>query len=237
MPMEQILRIEPEQELKFKGPFNVPTTSVLKLKNPSDRRVCFKIKTTAPKRYCVRPNAGILEPGNHLSIAVVFQPCELEPTANKHKFMVQALYVPDGEVNMDALWKDVDQTNLMDTKLRCTFEMPADATSQNDLNAVQEEKVARSKLEDVSAKPSKQSDENARSGDAGRPQESQLKAENARLKEEVERLRRQLKSRMESGEPMLGMATAASPPAQTMLFIVLAIIIALASLVIGKFIL
>jgi len=236
--MEQILRIEPEQELKFKGPFNVPTTSVLKLKNPSDRRVCFKIKTTAPKRYCVRPNAGILEPGDHLSIAVVFQPCELEPTANKHKFMVQALYVPDGEVNMVALWKDVDQTNLMDTKLRCTFEMPADATSQNDLNAVQEEKVARSKLEDVSAKPSKQSDENARSGDAGRPQESQLKAENAHLKEEMERLRRHLLSRDNaSGEPMLGMATAASPPAQTMLFIVLAIIIALASLVIGKFIL
>jgi len=35
--------------------------------------------------------------------AVVFQPCELEPTASKHKFMVQSLYVPDGEVNMDAL--------------------------------------------------------------------------------------------------------------------------------------
>ena len=32
---------------------------------------------------------------------VVFQPCELEPTANKHKFMVQALYIPDGEINLE----------------------------------------------------------------------------------------------------------------------------------------
>lgn len=53
----------------FAGPFTVPTTSLLKLANPSDKRVCFKIKTTAPKRYCVRPNAGILEPGNSISIA------------------------------------------------------------------------------------------------------------------------------------------------------------------------
>lgn len=55
--------------LNYLGPFTVPTTSLLKLANPSDKRVCFKIKTTAPKRYCVRPNAGILEPGNSISIA------------------------------------------------------------------------------------------------------------------------------------------------------------------------
>jgi hypothetical protein len=171
-----------------------------------------------------------------LSIAVVFQPSESEPSANKHKFMVQALYVPDGEVNMDTLWKDVDQTNLMDTKLRCTFEMPADAASQNDMNAVHEEKVARSKHDDVSSKPSKvsASDDSPRGGDSGRSGESQLKAENARLKEEVERLRRSIKSRMDSGD---WNATTASPPAQTMLFIVIAILIALASLVVGKFLL
>lgn len=38
-----------------------------------------------------------------LMFLVVFQPCELEPTANKHKFMVQALYIPDGDVNLDEI--------------------------------------------------------------------------------------------------------------------------------------
>lgn len=38
------------------------------LKNPTDKPILFKIKTTAPKRYCVRPNSGILEPNNYLEV-------------------------------------------------------------------------------------------------------------------------------------------------------------------------
>jgi hypothetical protein len=32
------------------------------LQNPTERKVCFKIKTTAPKRYCVKPNSGVIDP-------------------------------------------------------------------------------------------------------------------------------------------------------------------------------
>lgn len=38
------------------------------LKNPTDKPILFKIKTTAPKRYCVRPNSGLLEPNNFLEV-------------------------------------------------------------------------------------------------------------------------------------------------------------------------
>ncbi|ODN03894.1 Vesicle-associated membrane protein-associated protein A [Orchesella cincta] len=260
---EQVLKIEPEHELKFKGPFTVPTTSLLKLANPSEKRVCFKIKTTAPKRYCVRPNAGILEPGQSISIAVVFQPCELDSAANKHKFMVQSLYAPDGEVNMDAMWKDVDGTKLMDTKLRCAFEMPMDAASQNDLNAVQEEKISRSKADEVTATSKSHkgdggvdpnatafhfavssphasygSDDSRGTGDAsGKVQQEalQLKNENTQLRDELERLRKQMKQR-EAGGSIMQMGTSASPPAVPMLYIVLALVAALVGLILGKFI-
>ena len=50
--------------VSFIGPFKDVVTAELKLINPSDQRVCFKVKTTAPKRYCVRPNSGIIEPGD-----------------------------------------------------------------------------------------------------------------------------------------------------------------------------
>lgn len=56
----------------FAGPFTDVVTTELKLSNPSEKRVCFKVKTTAPKRYCVRPNSGIIEPGGKVSVA-----CEL----------------------------------------------------------------------------------------------------------------------------------------------------------------
>lgn len=53
----------------FAGPFNVPVTSYMKLTNPSDKKVMFKIKTTAPKKYCVRPNSGTLDSNASVEIA------------------------------------------------------------------------------------------------------------------------------------------------------------------------
>ena len=42
------------------------------LTNPSDRKVCFKIKTTAPKRYCVKPNSGVIDPKQTVQIAGLY---------------------------------------------------------------------------------------------------------------------------------------------------------------------
>lgn len=40
--------------------------------------------------------------------------------------MVQSMVVPDGEINVEQLWKDVSPEQLMDAKLRCTFETPVE---------------------------------------------------------------------------------------------------------------
>ena len=50
------------------GPFTDTVAASLKLDNPTDRRLCFKVKTTAPKRYCVRPNSGILDVGGSCTV-------------------------------------------------------------------------------------------------------------------------------------------------------------------------
>lgn len=44
-------------------------SSTIKLHNPTDNNVCFKVKTTAPKKYCVRPNSGVVEPQSTVSVA------------------------------------------------------------------------------------------------------------------------------------------------------------------------
>ena len=51
------------------GPFTEVITTELELSNPSQKRVVFKVKTTAPKRYCVRPNSGLIEPGSRISVS------------------------------------------------------------------------------------------------------------------------------------------------------------------------
>ncbi|EOB07447.1 Vesicle-associated membrane protein-associated protein A, partial [Anas platyrhynchos] len=109
----------------FPGPFTDVVTTNLKLRNPSDRKVCFKVKTTAPRRYCVRPNSGIIDPGSSVIVSVMLQPFDYDPNEkSKHKFMVQTIYAPSNISDMEAVWKEAKPDELMDSKLRCVFEMP-----------------------------------------------------------------------------------------------------------------
>ncbi|KAM3838706.1 vesicle-associated membrane protein-associated protein A isoform 1-T1 [Vipera latastei] len=122
---EQILVLDPPTDLKFKGPFTDVVTTNLKLRNPSDRKICFKVKTTAPRRYCVRPNSGIIDPGTAVTVSVMLQPFDYDPNEkSKHKFMVQTIFAPTNITDMEAVWKDAKSEELMDSKLRCVFEMP-----------------------------------------------------------------------------------------------------------------
>ncbi|NP_001267164.1 vesicle-associated membrane protein-associated protein A [Pan troglodytes] len=122
---EQILVLDPPTDLKFKGPFTDVVTTNLKLRNPSDRKVCFKVKTTAPRRYCVRPNSGIIDPGSTVTVSVMLQPFDYDPNEkSKHKFMVQTIFAPPNTSDMEAVWKEAKPDELMDSKLRCVSEMP-----------------------------------------------------------------------------------------------------------------
>ncbi|XP_066187025.1 vesicle-associated membrane protein-associated protein B/C isoform X2 [Sylvia atricapilla] len=124
---EQVLSLEPQHELKFKGPFTDVVTTNLKLGNPTDRNVCFKVKTTAPRRYCVRPNSGIIDAGTSINVSVMLQPFDYDPNEkSKHKFMVQSMFAPNDTSDMEAVWKEAKPEELMDSKLRCVFELPAE---------------------------------------------------------------------------------------------------------------
>jgi hypothetical protein len=126
---KQILKLEPDSELIFRGPFTSVITSHLKLTNPSDRNVCFKVKTTAPRRYCVRPNSGVIKAKESADIAVMLQPFTYDPEEkNKHKFMVQSLIAPEDDdlKNLDGLFKEAAAKDLMDSKLKCIFDMPGE---------------------------------------------------------------------------------------------------------------
>lgn len=51
------------------GPFNKVVTTELRLTNPTDRRVCYKVKTNAPQQYFVRPTSGLVEPGQNAVVS------------------------------------------------------------------------------------------------------------------------------------------------------------------------
>lgn len=56
----------------------------------STSHLAFKVKTTAPKLYCVRPNCGSIAPGSSTSVAITFQGGDSEPIVGakcKDKFL------------------------------------------------------------------------------------------------------------------------------------------------------
>jgi len=50
------------------GTFEEPVSVDLKLINPSKKRLSFKIKTTAPRAYTVRPNSGVVSPNDKTTV-------------------------------------------------------------------------------------------------------------------------------------------------------------------------
>ncbi|KAK5974529.1 hypothetical protein GCK32_003309, partial [Trichostrongylus colubriformis] len=121
----QVLELKPAKELVFRGPFTDIVNAQLQLKNPTERHVCFKVKTTAPKQYCVRPNSGILLPYTSRNITVMLQPMDGVPTdVGRHKFMVQTCYCPSADVDLDNIWKTVPPNELMYSKLMVVFQQP-----------------------------------------------------------------------------------------------------------------
>ncbi|KAM9323235.1 vesicle-associated membrane protein-associated protein A-like isoform 2-T2 [Pholidichthys leucotaenia] len=150
--LEQVLILDPPSDLRFKGPFTDVVTTNLKLKNPSDHRVCFKVKTTAPRRYCVRPNSGVIDPGASVNISVMLQPFDYDPNEkSKHKFMVQTIFAPSNVSDMDSLWRDAKPDELMDSKLRCVFELPSENDKVNDVEVTRAAPVMNSVKSDSTA--------------------------------------------------------------------------------------
>jgi len=126
---DQILQMVPAEKIEFSPPFNTVSESSLRLKNPSEKNVAFKIKTTAPQRYCVRPNASTVPPNGEAIIKVMLQP---GGTDERHKFMVQSIYVPDDYNQIEekdekknfvnSLWADSANNPVMSSKLICVFQ-------------------------------------------------------------------------------------------------------------------
>ncbi|XP_077371265.1 vesicle-associated membrane protein-associated protein B-like isoform X1 [Festucalex cinctus] len=187
---KQVLVLEPQHELKFRGPFTDVVTATLKLTNPTDTDVCFKVKTTAPRRYCVRPNSGIIDAGTSINVSVMLQPFDYDPNEkSKHKFMVLSMLVPYGMTDMESVWQDAKPEELMDSKLRCAFEMPLENDKAHEHASYYS--VQSSSIKTEHATPPKSSSASLDNGEVKKIMEEykRLQADTQRLREENKQIR------------------------------------------------
>ncbi|XWS32359.1 hypothetical protein CRYUN_Cryun23aG0152700 [Craigia yunnanensis] len=101
--MGDLISIHPT-ELKFPFELRKQSSCSMQLTNKTEKYVAFKVKTTNPKKYCVRPNSGIVLPGSSCNVTITMQAQKEAPPDMqcKDKFLIQAVVAPDG-----ATYKDI----------------------------------------------------------------------------------------------------------------------------------
>ncbi|PON64617.1 Vesicle-associated membrane-protein-associated protein [Parasponia andersonii] len=134
--INQLISVLPD-ELNF--PFELEKQSFcdLKIVNNTEHYVAFKVKTTSPKKYFVRPNTGVVLPGDSCVIRVTLQAQrEYPPDMQcKDKFLLQSTIVaPNTDVDdlpQDTFNKESGRA-LEECKLRVVYVSPA--TAQGNLD-------------------------------------------------------------------------------------------------------
>ncbi|XVF73435.1 hypothetical protein PTKIN_Ptkin12aG0201600 [Pterospermum kingtungense] len=110
MSMGDLITIYPT-ELKFSFELRKQSSCYMQLTNKTETYVAFKVKTTNPKKYCVRPNSGIVLPGSSCYVTFTMQAQKEAPPEMKcrDKFLIQSVVVPYGATSKDITRKMFDK--------------------------------------------------------------------------------------------------------------------------------
>ncbi|OAY49347.1 vesicle-associated protein 1-2 [Manihot esculenta] len=133
MSTGDLLTIEP-QELKFPFELRKQISCSLVLLNKSDNYVAFKVKTTNPKKYCVRPNTGVMSPRSTCDVIVTMQAQKEAPPDMqcKDKFLLQGVVASPGatakDINAEMFNKEAGH-HVEEWKLRVVYVAPPRAPS------------------------------------------------------------------------------------------------------------
>ncbi|KMT00032.1 hypothetical protein BVRB_1g018610 [Beta vulgaris subsp. vulgaris] len=124
----EFLSIQP-QELQFPFELNKQISCTMQLTNNTNSYVAFKVKTTNPKKYSVRPNTGIVLPHSTHDLLVTMQAQKESPADMqcKDKFLLQSV-ITTPEITVKDITSDMfnkDSGNLIDEwKLKVSYISP-----------------------------------------------------------------------------------------------------------------
>ncbi|CAI9103636.1 OLC1v1002159C1 [Oldenlandia corymbosa var. corymbosa] len=125
----------------------------MQLTNRTDQYVAFKVKTTNPRKYSVRPNSGVIQPGSVTNVTVNMQALKEMPADMqcKDKFLVQSVIVPGGstvkDLNQQTFEKE-DGKVVGEFKLRVAY-IPANPPSPVPEEPEEENSPRSSTVEDA----------------------------------------------------------------------------------------
>ncbi|GBF92473.1 hypothetical protein Rsub_04577 [Raphidocelis subcapitata] len=186
-------------ELKFRFQINKQLPASITIHNPTGDRVAFKVKTTTPKKYVVRPSAGIVDPRTTANVQVIMQAQKEYPADMAHckdKFLVQTEVLQAGEDIGSETFKKAEGT-----KLRVLIEgPPAPPSPVPEVNETEDESAKSEKPDSAAAATSTGFRSAAGAGDEATAAENRaLRKQLEQIRDERDAYKRQLDVRARAG--------------------------------------
>lgn len=204
-------------ELKFRFQLNKQLPAAISIHNPTNERLAFKVKTTTPKKYVVRPSSGVVEPRSTANVQVIMQGQKEIPadfSQCKDKFLVQVKALEPGEEVSQDTFKAVK--GIKDTKIRVVLEgPPAPPSPVPEVNEQDEEAAAKGGsmgTTHVDGFSSAMTTSAAGGADAVSQENRALRAQLERLMQERDQLRSKLDKASRSVSSSGGSGTVAAAP-------------------------
>ncbi|TDH06823.1 hypothetical protein EPR50_G00117420 [Perca flavescens] len=112
-----LLDVSPAEELRF-GSGETERKSLIILSNVTKNQVAFKVRTTAPEKYRVKPSSSSCDPGASVDIVVSLHGGS--QASPQDRFLVMAAEMDNaGSQELSQFWKEVPKTKIMEHRLRC----------------------------------------------------------------------------------------------------------------------
>ncbi|PIN07582.1 VAMP-associated protein involved in inositol metabolism [Handroanthus impetiginosus] len=133
MIMDDLLKIEP-QVLSFPHELNKQVSCRIRLSNITRKGVAFKVMTTDPKKYTVRPSWGIILPGSCLDVIVTTHCLKALPPDQQcaDKFKINSVFASPHATTEDDVRKLLDEKaggHVLACKLGVIFTSPSQVPS------------------------------------------------------------------------------------------------------------
>uniref|UniRef100_H9FQJ0 Motile sperm domain-containing protein 2 n=1 Tax=Macaca mulatta TaxID=9544 RepID=H9FQJ0_MACMU len=116
-----LLHISPAEELYFGNTESGEKKTLMVLTNVTKNIVAFKVRTTAPEKYRVKPSNSSCDPG--ASVDIVVSPHGGLTVSAQDRFLIMAAEMEQssgtGPAELTQFWKEVPRNKVMEHRLRC----------------------------------------------------------------------------------------------------------------------
>lgn len=139
----EMLKVVPNDVIIFKNE-NEELSGSIVITNMDDSAVSFKIRTTSPEKFRVRPSSGTLATGASQTIMIVVQPGFHLKTVPKDRFLIMSIQIPKLSLTQQELteiWQKSSGSKVDEYRLKCSFpDKEKELTKNGNLIELKDEK-------------------------------------------------------------------------------------------------